>query len=100
MFSGTAAAQPRLEDGQNEATGGKIQYTYKQNAILWSAFSRTTHPKPDEREFLAQQMGLPAQTGARLVQIWFQNRRNNLISSTTQSSGKYIVNKAFKMVTR
>ena len=86
LFVGTTASQPRFENGQNEATG-KIKYTHRQKAILWSAFTQTTHPKPDEREFLAQKMGLPAETGARLVQIWFQNRRNNLILSTTQSSG-------------
>ena len=88
FFLGATASQPRLQDRQNEAN---IQYTYRQEAILWSAFSQTTHPKPDEREFLAQQMGLPAEKGARLVQIWFQNRRNNLISSTTQSSGTYFI---------
>ena len=52
------------------------QYTDKQKTILWSAFSKTTHPKPEEREFLAKQMGLPVKTGARSVQIWFQNQRN------------------------
>ena len=88
MFLGATASQPRLQDRQNEAN---IQYTHRQKAILWSAFSQTTHPKPDEREFLAQQMGLPAKTGARLVQNWFQNRRNNLISSTTQPSGTYFI---------
>ena len=90
MFFGATVSQPRLQYRQNKANIRKIQYTYRQKAILWSAFSQTLHPKPDEREFLAQQMGLPAETGARLVQIWFQNRRNNLISSTTQSSGMYL----------
>ena len=51
-------------------------YTNKQKAILWSAFSKTTHPKPEEMEFFAKQMGLPAKTGALSVQIWFQNQRN------------------------
>ena len=90
MFLGATASQPRLQDHENRANNHKIQYTYRQKAILWSAFSKTAHPKPDETEFLAQKMGLPAKTGARLVQIWFQNRRNNLISSTTQSSGMYL----------
>ena len=88
LFLDATASQPRLQDRQNEAN---IQYTHRQEAILWSAFSQTTHPNPDEREFLAQQMGLPVEKGARLVQIWFQNRRNNLISSTTQSSGTYFI---------
>ena len=88
LFLDATVSQTRLQDRQNEAN---IQYTYRQEAILWSAFSQTTHPNPDEREFLAQQMGLPVEKGARLVQIWFQNRRNNLISSTTQSSGTYFI---------
>ena len=59
----------------NEDLGTKY-YTNKQKAILWSAFSKTTHPKPEEREFFAKQIGLPAESGAQSVQIWFQNQRN------------------------
>ena len=59
----------------NEDLGTKY-YTNKQKAILWSAFSKTTHAKPEEREFFAKQMGLSSETGAQSVQIWFQNQRN------------------------
>ena len=55
---------------------GTKYYTNKQRAILWSAFSKTTHAKPEEREFFAKQMGLSSETGAQSVQIWFQNQRN------------------------
>ena len=76
MFLGTTASQPRLQDRQNEANIQYTYLTYRQKAILWSAFSKTTHPKLEEREFFAKQMGLPAETGAKSVQIWFQNLRN------------------------
>ena len=74
LFSGTAV-QPKMVNEDLDRTK-YTQYTDEQKAILWRAFSKTTYPKPEEREFLAKKMGLSVKTGARSVQIWFQNQRN------------------------
>lgn len=54
--------------------GRRKRLSQHDSDVLIEVFSRNPRPTPDERNYLARQLGL----NSRSIQIWFQNRRAKL----------------------